>query len=88
MSRRASCERHVKAVLRSGRVITEDDEMLGRASRPRRGDKAGPRRGLNDFGDFSGVRKDIAADSQPKTAFLQRQALDDGMLSSALYYRK
>ena len=32
-------------------------------------DTVSPRRGLNDTGDILDVRKDVAADSQHKTAF-------------------
>ena len=39
--------RHVKAVLRSGRVISEAFQILGRVSRPHQGDTVSPRRGLN-----------------------------------------
>lgn len=56
-----------QAVLRSGRVNTEADQMLGGASRPRRGDKASPRRGLK-FPTATDARKGIAADSQHETA--------------------
>ena len=42
--------------------------ILGRVLRPQ-GDAVSPRRGLNDTGDILDVRKDVAADSQHKTAF-------------------
>ena len=47
-----------------------------------------PRRGLNDTGDILDIRKDVAADSQHKTAFSRLWALDNKKLSSAvfLYY--
>ena len=44
-------------------------QILGRVSRPRQGDTVSPRRGLNDTGDILDIRKDVAADSQHKTAF-------------------
>jgi len=43
--------------------------ILGRVLRPHQGDTVSPRRGLNDTGDILDVRKDVAADSQHKTAF-------------------
>ena len=65
--------RHVKAVLRLGRVITKADQIFGRISRPRQGETAGPRRGLK-FPAATDVRKDVAADSQQKTANLNISA--------------
>ena len=49
-------------------------QILGRVSRPRQGDTVSPRRGLNDTGDILDIRKDVAADSQHKTAFRKRSA--------------
>lgn len=47
-----------------------------------------PRRGLNDTGDILDIRKDVAADSQHKTAFLDYGRWITKKLSSAvfLYY--
>lgn len=45
----------------------QDASMLGRASRPHRGDKVSPRRGLNIPATYD-ARKGITADSQHKTA--------------------
>ena len=47
--------------------------ILGRVLRPHQGDTVSPRRGLNDTGDILDVRKDVAADSQHKTAFENKE---------------
>ena len=52
-----------------GQGNDRDYLILGRVLRPHQGDTVSPRRGLNDTGDILGVRKDVAADSQHKTAF-------------------
>ena len=59
--------RHVKAELRSGRVITEAKQTPGRVLRPHLGEKVSPLWGLK-FPGALGTRKGIAADSQHKTA--------------------
>ena len=62
-----------------------DHLILGRVLRPHQGDTVSPRRGLNDTGDILDVRKDVAADSQHKTAFLRLWALDNKKLSGAVF---
>ena len=47
--------------------------ILGRVLRPHQGDTVSPRRGLNDTGDILDIRKDVAADSQHKTAFENKE---------------
>lgn len=47
--------------------------ILGRVLRQHQGDTVSLRRGLNDTGDISDIRKDVVADSQHKTAFENKE---------------
>ena len=60
--------------------------ILGRVLRPHQGDTVSPRRGLNDTGDILDIRKDVAADSQHKTAFLDYGRWITKKLSSAVFF--
>lgn len=74
--------RHVKAVLRLGRLISKTYQMFGRISRPHQGDTVSPRRGLK-FPATIDARQGIAADSQQKTAN-NRRWMTQGLFS--VYY--
>ena len=57
----------------SGQGKYWDYLILGRVLCPHQGDTVSPNRGLNDTGDILDIRKGVAADSQQKTAFENKE---------------